>query len=199
MAHTTSSRDEIFLKYVLIESGRAIRHFDKTFQLASEVSVTPVGESREFLSVLDALHAGLHFYANVSRVFWPPKGSRREESSQKLRTLCDLADDHLMSNRRLRDHVEHMDERIEDWTTNGRIPYLTYEMVDYFPEDALNTPIKDVTLLIYNAVSREVRIRGEVYKIDNLRRAVLDVQQKASAGFGKLIAQWPSQPDGSGH
>ena len=59
MAHTTSSRDEIFLKYVLIESGRAIRHFDKTFQLASEVSVTPVGESREFLSVLDALHAGL--------------------------------------------------------------------------------------------------------------------------------------------
>lgn len=195
MPHTTSSRDEIFLMYAGTESRRAIDAFDEVIRLTTIVRNEPFGEVREHGSILQALRMALHFSANVSKVFWPPDGTRKE-TAKELRDLCGIDDNHPLRNRTLRNHVEHIDERLEQWAGSGRRPYLTFELVKYpgmVPPDPLPadyTPVEDTVFLIYDVASNEVRVPGEVHSLHDLRAAVVDAQSKASDGFAKLMAKW---------
>lgn len=195
MPHTTSSREEIFLTYAMTESRRAIDAFDEVIRLSTLVRKESFGEVREHGSILDALRMALHFSANVSKVFWPPDGTRKETAKQ-LRVLCEIDDNHPLRDRTLRNHVEHIDERLEQWAGTGRRPYLTFELVKYpgmdppDPVPADNTPVEDTVFLIYDVATNEVRVPGEVHSLDDLKSAVVDAQKKASEGFAKLMQRW---------
>jgi hypothetical protein len=78
---------------------------------------------RQFLKreVFRGLHSLLTHASNISRILWPPSGNsavakRRANRGIALRHYLDLPDNgHPLKERTLRDHLEHFDERLDDW------------------------------------------------------------------------------------
>lgn len=61
-----------------------------------------------------ALHGVLISAANISKILWPiPDYAVR---GQRLRQEPGVSDDSPLHSRSLRNHFEHVDERIEEWT-----------------------------------------------------------------------------------
>jgi hypothetical protein len=91
--------------------------------------------------VFRSIHSLLTYASNVSRLFWPaPPHRKRDESRASYRERCardpklmrgrDLRDalglpehGHTLRSRQMRDHLEHFDERLDDWqrTSQHRI------------------------------------------------------------------------------
>lgn len=191
--HTTSSRDEILLQYAGTEAARALRYFDEAIRLTTLRREIPVGVVLENQSVLDALRTALHFSANVSKVFWPARGER-EASAKALRDMCGIPDDHPLKSRTLRNHVEHMDERLHNWAGDHRRKFLTVETVNHPRAMPLLTPLEDVVYLVYDADTHEVRVPGEAYSIEEMKAAVRDVQQRMSTGWQAIFKRWEAAP-----
>lgn len=65
------------------------------------------------LQYWSAIQSILSASANVSKILWPKK--RRKARGEYLRNLLVVDEEHLLSNRSIRNSFEHYDERIEDW------------------------------------------------------------------------------------
>ena len=76
--------------------------------------------------VFRALHSILTHAANVSRLLFPNR--KRDEYAQqrgkKLRDVLGVDDDSPIADRSLRNHLEHYDERLDQWAQSSQ-----YEMV----------------------------------------------------------------------
>ena len=63
----------------------------------------------------------LSYAAAVSRILWPPRvpdSSKRQRANSRgsyLRTVLGIGEDHVLHKRTLRDHLEHFDERLDQW------------------------------------------------------------------------------------
>lgn len=60
-----------------------------------------------------AIQSILTASANVSKILWPEK--KRKTRGEYLRKLLSIDEEHLLSDRSIRNSFEHYDERIEDW------------------------------------------------------------------------------------
>lgn len=60
-----------------------------------------------------AIQSILSASANVSKILWPRK--KRKVRGEYLRKLLNIDEEHLLSDRSIRNSFEHYDERIEDW------------------------------------------------------------------------------------
>jgi|GEM_PF-4598740 len=174
---TESDRDRIFLLFALTESAGALRALDEVERLAAvRERRTDTVEVRENGRVFDAIRSALQYAANVSKVFWPH--SNAAARGEHLRTLTGIPDSHSLRNRALRNHVEHLDERLDDWTAESPRPFLTFELV-WSPDLDANPNRREVensVAVIYNESANEVRLFGEVFRLADLRAALLDVQ-----------------------
>lgn len=183
---TELDRDRIFLMYALVESARALRAFDETRRLAAIREIRAPGvEIRENQSIFDSIRMALHFSANVSKVFWPADRSPAKERGERLRHLTGIADDHPLKSRQLRNHVEHMDERLDSWTANSPRPFLAIEQA--LNADMQSHPnmqeIVDSTAIVYIEADQSVHMFSERFSLVELRAHVLDVQARISAGL----------------
>jgi hypothetical protein len=131
---TEVGRDEIFLMFAGIECGRALDSLDRIEQLAStrQFDERRQVETREWISVFDAIRIALHFTGSVSRVFFPiSRGGKFKVASEKaearakrLRQLTGIPEGHAIGNRALRDDAEHMDERLECLDRKTSTPFF---------------------------------------------------------------------------
>lgn len=53
---------------------------------------------------------------NVSKILWPYQ--KYKSRGEKLRLMLKVNEDNILSDRKIRNHFEHYDERIEDWFNN---------------------------------------------------------------------------------
>lgn len=184
MAMTKVDRDFIFLSLALTESARALRAIDEVERLAGvRVQVQAGFEKREFQSVFDHIRLALQFSSNVSKIFWPHQNAA--ERGTRLRTLAGLPDCHALSNRRLRNHIEHMDERLDDWTAQSPRPFLSTEMILHadYPAGEKREEIINASAIVYDAKSNSVILFGDIFPLTDLRASVLDVQGKCSSAL----------------
>lgn len=72
-----------------------------------------------------SVHSLLTHASNVSKLFWPAKkkgaeGRARADRGEKLREAIPIIDElECIKNRAVRDHLEHFDERIDSWRSEG--------------------------------------------------------------------------------
>ena len=60
------------------------------------------------------IHALLSATANISKILWPnPRDDRDQEDARELREDLHIDDTSPLANRRMRNHFEHIDTRIE--------------------------------------------------------------------------------------
>lgn len=121
----------------------------------------------------------------ASRLLWPPAvrdNARRERAKtrgQHLRAALQVTDEHVLRNRRLRDHLEHYDERIDDWaeTSANRI------IVDNHlgPRTSISgSAVRDSDIMrLFDPSTNEFVFRGESFDVQELANGVVDIQARA--------------------
>jgi hypothetical protein len=158
-------------------------------RLTGVETVKPGYTVREHQSIFNAIRMGLHFAANVSRVFWPASAAAKARCAH-LRHLTGLSKKHPLGDRELRNHVEHFDERIDLWIASGPRPYLHYELVVY-PDMPVSSHTLDACCFIYFVATNEVRLFGQTFSLSDLRKQVADVQKAASSALEKMYSSGP--------
>ena len=191
---TQLSKDYIFLSFAMTESERALQALDDVDALSDvRIQRQPGVEVRENQRVFNHIRLALQFAANLSKIFWPHH--RAKERGVWLRELTRLPDRHPLSDRRLRNHIEHFDERLDDWASPSPRPFLTTELVlhEDYPLDRRDTVIR-ATTVVYDACTKRVVLFGDEFSLPELRAAVLDVQSKISAAVQDLLKRpdWTS-------
>lgn len=198
MAMTRMGRDEIFLTFAIIESANALGAIEEVRQLAAvREQVAPGVERLENGKVFRAIRLALQSSANVSKVFWPQgaSGDGAKRRAENLRALTGLPERHGLSDRALRNHIEHMDERLDSWTHDDPRPFLTFEHVVHAgdkgpPEN--HAVLLESTAIVYDAEADEVLLFGGTFSLGQLHADVLAVRDAASKGMASLVAKWPT-------
>lgn len=82
---------------------------------------TTVEENRFYPeSIWYELHGLLVAAGNISKIFWPDRGGDPQRG-ETLRRDFNILEDSPLSSRALRNHFEHVDERIENSKASGNI------------------------------------------------------------------------------
>ncbi len=121
----------------------------------------------------------------VSRLLWPPgdrnkqKKKRAKQRGAYLRTCLRISDTHGLHNRTIRDHLEHFDDRLDDWVEHS--PHRN--IVDYMigPRSAIGgDAINDKDIMrMYDPDKKIFFFRGERFDVQAIVDGVMDVQSKA--------------------
>jgi hypothetical protein len=188
MAMTKVTKEGIFLMWAITECARAIKAIDEIARLASLRDTSNPGfVVLEGQSVFDEIRLALQCSANVSKVFWPQQSAAAR--GERLRQLTGLDAKHPLSSRKLRNHIEHIDERLDEWTSPSPRPFLTIELVLHAETNA--NPNKqmsiDSTAISYDAVSNTVHAFGETFSLTDLRAHVVDVREHISGNITKAL------------
>ncbi len=141
--------------------------------------------------IFRSLHSLLTHSSNVSKLFWPapprrksgesqeayasrkaanPKNSRAEE----LRQAVGLPETgHVLCSRKLRDHLEHFDERLDEW--QARSPRRNY-FHDTIGVRAALHGVDDCDIMRwYDPNANHLLFRGDTFEIPALVAAVEEV------------------------
>lgn len=105
------------------EMDNALRLFE-----ASEIAASMVHDEYFWYS----LQAFLISVGNISKLLWPsPPGRGKQriipDRGEKLRESLDVPEDSCLQSRKLRNHFEHFDERLEKWANPAR---LAHSLID---------------------------------------------------------------------
>lgn len=79
--------------------------------------LTTVGGPYDPIEVLSLIQLILMAAANVSKILWPPY-KKYKARGEYLRKLLVVNEGNILSDRTLRNHFEHYDERIDEWFAN---------------------------------------------------------------------------------
>src|SRR5690606_10066275 len=139
-------------------------------------------------------HSFLTHASNVSRLFWPPKPRKRKaESPESFETRCafttergktllelfELDDKSPLKSRVLRDHLEHYDERLDDWSNTSIARNMASDTIG--PSNAIVGLDPSDTMRWFDPTTLSFRFRGETYALQPLATAVDQLPQRAVA------------------
>lgn len=128
----------------------------------------------------------LQHAACISRLLWPaPKGNAAERAramarGNDLRCALRVDDTHVLRVRDLRDHLEHYDERIDDWAETSPNRNIVDNMIG--PRGAIaGDAIKDKDIMrLYDPATKQFVFRGESFDIQALVNGVEDIHARAA-------------------
>ena len=192
-------REYIFLHFGFVECARAKTALDEVSRLSSlrRVDECQGIEIREWISVFDHIRMALHFSASVSRIFFPPKSWDKAKTllaksrGERLRALTGIEKGHPIENRKLRDHVEHMDERMDAWTTfsprpfGGAVEQIIYPDTFKITQDAIEASCP----IIFYPASQTVVAFGEAFDLCELKGILEDVSVRLNVGREAYYAE----------
>jgi hypothetical protein len=150
--------------------------------IATKHSLLSEGEDDDTFTYLRTF---IHYSAAVSRMFWPP-GSGNKASRQRsenrgtfLRTALGIPDDHPLHSRTLRNHLEHFDERLDDWAESSAHRNI---IVNFLGPRASVVGIIDQDIIHhYDPATHIYSFRGAPFDIRALADAVTDVYERIKA------------------
>ena len=93
-----------------------------------------------------------------------------------LRVLLDIDENNALSDRSLRNHFEHYDERIEDWLSTTHSSVYVDQIIGSppgflrdFPQNAHRS---------YDPSTQMLKFRGESMSLESILRALDEIRQK---------------------
>jgi hypothetical protein len=130
----------------------------------------------------------------VSRLLWPPgstsraKKKRAKQRGAHLRRTLKVDDTHMLRTRALRDHFEHLDERLDDWAETSAYRNIVDNMIG--PRTAIwGDSIRDQDIIRMFDPSTELFVfRGEQFDVRALVNGLTDVQSRATERLAQLEA-----------
>ncbi|WP_370683045.1 hypothetical protein AB9V60_13630 [Pseudomonas syringae pv. atrofaciens] len=151
------------------------------------------------------LHSFLTHVSNISRLIWPPiissnkkcycdkqsaKGGvcgacvGRARSANILKAL-EIGDaDHIIKTRTIRDHLEHFDERLDNWVQTSKHRNYIQDFVG--PKDAIRGVDQGDRMRHYDPETADLIFRGESYSIIELFDGLDDIISRTMTALAKL-------------
>ncbi len=130
-----------------------------------------------FFGIQNLLNAG----ANISKLLWGQKG-RHAERRKQLRDSIGICDDSPLREVSMRNHFEHMDERIDRWWAKST-RHNTADLI-IGPRTMISGLEPIETFRWFDPVSKEVIFWGDGFNIQSLvsevERILPKLQQEAS-------------------
>jgi hypothetical protein len=136
----------------------------------------------------------VHHAAAVSRMLWPPKPrnsqarTRAMARSDALQHALGLSgqQDHPVASRKLRDHFEHFDERLDNWVAqNTSRPYLRTQLGRSMPIEDLKLDTRDL-IHRYDPTTRIYAFCGEEFNLQELARGLGDIRRRVDTVLSEL-------------
>jgi hypothetical protein len=170
--------EAFYIRSILYSASRACNAFERFAEAHSTA-----GEAQDQVSLI---HEALGHSASLSRFFWPSKlGGRKtrvltslkEARAERLRQSFELAESSPLKNRKLRDFLEHFDERLDQ--------YLLRNDDGYFFPDAM---IGEATLAddpsghifkLVDPTSSCFVLLGEKHFFEGIRKEVFRIYARA--------------------
>jgi hypothetical protein len=153
---------------------QAFRRFERSYK-----------ENEDAISVTSAIHEALGHTAALSRFFWPSRDKGVAKArAKRLRKAFDLDDSSPLRDRRLRDALEHFDERLDQFL-------LLNDTGHFFPAPVVDDHLlaDEPTAKLFKLVDAEhgiFVILGEKYQfvplINDVRRILSVTQPMAEHG-----------------
>ena len=112
---------------------------------------------------------------NVSKILWPSRKSSKARG-EKLRALLVVDMGNLLSDRKLRNHFEHYDERIEDWFEKNRSAVYMDSKIDPFESNWISNTTN--IHRAYNPLTQTLTFRGESVDLGKLLNALEEIRHK---------------------
>ncbi|HHL3492496.1 TPA: hypothetical protein ACQ53F_001326 [Legionella pneumophila] len=117
----------------------------------------------------------LHHAAAISFLLWPTKSNANVRATH-LKTQLGIDETNILSNRKLRNHITHFDERIDTWTKNS----LGHIVVDRNIGDmqkAISGVPTTAFLRNYNPQTLEYTFLNQSFNLQNILTAINDLSQ----------------------
>lgn len=156
--------EQVFISEIVFQSKIAQRAAEDL--LATRENFDPIEVWRSIQSILVAS-------GNVSKILWPRK--KYAKRGERLRSLLNVEESNLLSNRIFRNHFEHYDERIEEWfETNSSASYT----------DSVIDPFKSIWGMItvqhraYNPLTQVLTFRDESVDLREVLKVMEDIRHK---------------------
>ena len=162
--------------FAKIYLGEIIMQADMTVPIVHNMNVAVnQGHTIEAFALLHYLliHAGI-----VSRILWPPaKKAPRVRRARELREMLGVDDTHTLADRRLRNHLEHYDERLDSWVKES----VRHGFVDRWigPRAGIQGVDDKDIFRLFDPVEKVFIFRGESYAIQGLVDSLDDIRELA--------------------
>ncbi|NTV60068.1 MAG: hypothetical protein HGA77_02035 [Chlorobiaceae bacterium] len=127
------------------------------------------------IEIWSAIQSILVAAANVSKILWP----QRKTSAARgkiLRTLLSVDDRNLLSDRNLRNHFEHYDERIETWFEKNCSAVYMDPRID--PFESIWGRNHANLHRVYNPKTQTLTFRGELVDLAAILKSLEEIRRK---------------------
>ena len=164
---------EIYLDEIHLQCVYALRAF-KDFNVALQR-----GDTEERYR---AAHSYLTHVSNVSRLLWPPEKSEKvKHRGAELRSILGLPDEHILKDRKLRNHLEHYDTRLDAWADSS--PHRIYVDRNIGPKGIIGgDAIQDSDIMRHiDPGTLKFIFRGEEFELQPIATAIEQLADKAKA------------------
>jgi len=124
------------------------------------------------IEVWSSIQSILVAAGNISKILWP---SRKASAirGRKLRALLSVDNGNLLSDRKLRNHFEHYDERIEDWFEKSQSAVYMDSKIDPLESNWITNYHRT-----YNPLTQLLTFRGESLDLGRLLFALEEIRHK---------------------
>lgn len=141
-------------------------------------------EDRLWFSIRALLSAA----ANISKILFPNPGRARAKDfpdrGERLRSRLSVPDDSPLANRDLRNHFEHLDERLEEWWINDPRHNIVQRMIGQL-EGAISGFSDQQLFARFDPSTARVAFHGDVYELQPLIDAIIALHDRAAEATAK--------------
>ena len=148
--------------------------------------------------VFRSIHSLLTHASNVSRMFWPAMPARRKSEdaaayearcnanprlarAKTLRECAGIPEEHGLRSRELRDHLEHFDERLDDWQATSTGHNYVQDFIG--PAGAFAGIDEADMMRWFDPTTNRFRFRGNEYDLQSLADSLGELRAKCEAAI----------------
>ena len=159
--------ETVFIGEIVLQS--------KIAELAAK-RLSVIKDNFDQIGVWSSIQSILVAAGNVSKILWP--STEYTERGEKLRELLKVDDSNILSDRSLRNHFEHYDERIEDWFKKQSSAVYSDLAVDPFKSIWGNVPTNQHRA--YDPLTQTLTFRGESFDLAAVLKELKEIRIKCS-------------------
>ena len=145
----------------------------KIAELAAK-RLSAIKDNFDQVEVWSSIQSILVAAGNVSKIFWPQK--EYEVRGKRLRELLKVDDNNILSDRSLRNHFEHYDDRIEKWFKGKSSAVYSDLAIDPLKSMRRNFPTNHHRA--YDPLTQTLTFRGESFDLAAVLKELKEIRIK---------------------
>ncbi|MFZ5802608.1 MAG: hypothetical protein ACOY3K_05820 [Candidatus Omnitrophota bacterium] len=157
--------ETVFIGEIVLQS--------KIAELAAK-RLLAIKDNFDQIEVWSSIQSILVAAGNVSKILWPQK--EYAARGERLRKLLKVTEDNLLSDRSLRNHFEHYDDRIEKWFKGKSSAVYSDLAIDPLKSMRRNFPTNHHRA--YDPLTQTLTFRGESFDLAAVLKELKEIRIK---------------------